>query len=424
MRKFVPFLCVFGLMLLVASPLYAGAIVNKSNQSADYFRTLNRNAGTDYADIIVFNPAGTSKMEDGGYLKLDVMYITKDYSNTISSAVPPGTIGELTSDEPSTLPGFFAMYKQGKWAGFFAFTIPGGGGEVKWNQGNARTVGASLRFTGGATGALPQSLIADSVYRGYTLGGSFAINEVWSIAAGVRYIDAYKEATITLGGPNPFPIIPTVVDYEQDADGWSGFIGLNIAPSDALNIGLTYIHKTKLDFETNLKRDDTGGVIGGLVPFLNQGAKQQEDLPGQINAGVSYKFTPKLRVETDLTYYLEKEATWEGRLNGEGNSWEWGLMGEWTFNPQWKASLGYLHSEIDVNANNLLPEAPELTANSIGAGAVFSPTSSWAITFGAVKVFYDSKTSTQTSAFTFAPRRYQYEKDSWSVFAGVQWKFL
>lgn len=127
MRKFVPFLCVFGLMLLVASPLYAGAIVNKSNQSADYFRTLNRNAGTDYADIIVFNPAGTSKMEDGGYLKLDVMYITKDYSNTISSAVPPGTIGELTSDEPSTLPGFFAMYKQGKWAGFFAFTIPGGG---------------------------------------------------------------------------------------------------------------------------------------------------------------------------------------------------------------------------------------------------------------------------------------------------------
>ena len=123
MRKVVLFLCVFGLLLLVASPLYAGAIVNKSNQSADYFRTLNRNAGTDYADIIVYNPAGTMKMDDGGYLKLDAMYITKDYSNTISSAIP-GSPGELTQDEPSLVPGFFALYKSGKWAGFFSFTIP------------------------------------------------------------------------------------------------------------------------------------------------------------------------------------------------------------------------------------------------------------------------------------------------------------
>ncbi len=424
MRKILPYLCVFALLLLSASPLYAGAIVNKSNQSADYFRTLARNAGTDYADIIVYNPAGTMKMEDGAYVKLDLMYIAKDYSNTISPAVPTlgGPIGELSQDEPSIVPGFFSLYKSGKWSGFFAFTIPGGGGEIDFTRGDATTVG----FTANATGLgdlAPQSSKGESIYYGYTLGGAFAFNDVWSLAAGVRYIDAFKEQTlsVTLGPPGT---PATVVDFKQDADGWSGFLGVNIAPSEELNIGLTYFHKTELDFKTDLKQDGTGGAIGTVVPFLNQGAMLQEDLPGQINAGVSYKFTPQLRVESDLTYYLEKEATWQGRLDGQGNSWEWSLMGEWTFNPQWKASLGYLHSEIDVDQNRILPQAPELTANTIGGGAVWSITPSWDLTFGAVKVWYDSKTSTANSSFTFAPAGTNYEKDVWSVFTGLQWKFL
>jgi len=417
MRKGVPFLCVFGLMLLVASPLYAGAIVNKSNQSADYFRSLNRNASTDYADIIVFNPAGTMKMDDGGYLKLDVMYIAKDYSNTISPNVPPGNIGGFETDEPSILPGFFALYKSGKWSGFFAFTIPGGGGEVKWNQGNATSVAASLGLTGGTNGALPnQSVVADGVYYGYTLGGAFAFNDVWSLSAGVRYIDAEKSGTIKVATQN--------YTFKQTADGWSGFLGVNIAPNDALNIGLTYIHKTKLNFKTTAS--GTAGLtllVPNLAPSFVDGVSEREDLPGQINSGVSYNFTPNFRFEVDLTYYLEKEATWAGRLNGAGNSWEAGLMGEWTFNPQWKASLGYLHSKMEINPDQILAEAPELTANSIGAGAVFSPTNSWAVTFGAVRVFYDSATGRLSKNFP-ANWTATYDKDVWSVFAGVQWKFL
>ena len=123
------------LLTLAASPLYAGGIINKQNQSADYMRTLNRSAATDYPDIAVYNPAGIMKMENGAYGKIDAMYFSKDYSNDA-----PAGFGKLNSDKPSIIPGAFALYKHDRWAGFFAFTVPAGGGELDYKDGDARTV--------------------------------------------------------------------------------------------------------------------------------------------------------------------------------------------------------------------------------------------------------------------------------------------
>ena len=142
MKKLLVLLCVAGLISTSASLLFAGGIINKQNLSADYMRTLNRNAATDYADIAVYNPAGIMKMADGGYAKLDVLYFGKNYSNTVPNNFGQfdQPFGELSQDDPSVIPGFFAIYKQKKWAGFFAFTIPAGGGELNYNDGDARTV--------------------------------------------------------------------------------------------------------------------------------------------------------------------------------------------------------------------------------------------------------------------------------------------
>ncbi|MFP4429420.1 MAG: hypothetical protein ACLFPB_08900, partial [Desulfovermiculus sp.] len=116
-------------LVFLAGPAMAGGIINKANQSADYFRTLSRNAATDYADIASYNPAGIMQMEDGLYGKVDALYIAKDYSNDF-----PG-YGKLDQDEPTIMPGIFTIYKQERWAGFFAFTIPGGGGELDYTDG-------------------------------------------------------------------------------------------------------------------------------------------------------------------------------------------------------------------------------------------------------------------------------------------------
>ena len=105
--------------LLMAGAATAGGIINKQNQSADYMRTLNRNAATDYADIASYNPAGIMQMEDGFYGKLDAMYFAKDYSNTV-----PG-YGELSQDEPSIIPGVFHRLQEEEMGRFFRFHDPG-----------------------------------------------------------------------------------------------------------------------------------------------------------------------------------------------------------------------------------------------------------------------------------------------------------
>ncbi len=79
------FTCAGGLLLSFAfvSAVYGGAIDNKTNWSAEYIRTLNRNAATDYADIAAYNPAGTVKLQDGFIINGSAQYLGKDYTNII-----------------------------------------------------------------------------------------------------------------------------------------------------------------------------------------------------------------------------------------------------------------------------------------------------------------------------------------------------
>src|SRR5210317_1564727 len=99
------FTCAGGLLLSFAfvSIAYAGAIDNKTNWSAEYIRTLNRNAATDYADIAAYNPAGTVKLQDGFIINGSAQYLSKKYTNNISDPFPSVT-NSYESDEPSVVP--------------------------------------------------------------------------------------------------------------------------------------------------------------------------------------------------------------------------------------------------------------------------------------------------------------------------------
>lgn len=420
-------------VLLLAGTAIAGGIVNKQNQSADYMRTLGRHAATDYADIVSYNPAGIMQMEDGLYGKLDVLYFDKDYSNDV-----PG-FGKLSQDEPSILPGLFTVYKKKKWAGFFAFTIPAGGGELNYKDGDARTVALASGVAANANaqlaaGGVPALFFYDqidpgklevkqsSVY-GFTLGGSFAINEMWSVALGTRYSSGVREfdgeATISAtnpldlgGGPVNAPLTPSL-NLEEDADGWAGILGVNFAPDDKLNAALTFISNTKMDYEMDVKRDTLG-----IAPALGfaQGSKRRIDIPGLLGFGVSYRFIPELKVDLNYTYYLEKDADID-TYEDEGNSWDLGIAAEYTFSPQWKASIGYLMTDIKVDENQQLnePEEPKLDANSFGGGVVWSATPDLAVTLGAAYSMYDEVKDSQGI---------EYDKTVFNASVGVQYRFF
>jgi long-chain fatty acid transport protein len=420
MRKRFIFLCVISLIVASASPIFAGGIENKTNWSAEWVRTLNRNSATDSADAVSYNPAGVMKMNDGLYLNVSGQYAFKDYSNTEPNTFPYTGIKHST-DEPDFVPSLFALYKNDKWAAYGAVTIVVAGGKVEYDNGTYTTarLGYGLIYTGGLGGTLAsQYLDGKSYFIGYTIGGAYKINDIMSVSLGARYVDASRDFSgyAKLNGTVLGNITPSV-DYEETGDGWGGIIGINLTPIEKLNIGLRFETKTSIELETHVNNDT---VPGGL-PGLTNGAKRNRDLPALLGVGVSYKFTPKLRVETDLTYYFNQNAGWDNNPvtaadeTVKDDGYDIGIACEYTINPQWKASVGYMYTFVGIDPNNMSIETPELDANTIAGGVAFNPTPNWGINLGVLKTFYkDAETSNGI----------KFEKDVVIVALGVQYKFF
>ncbi len=414
MKEFVVFVFAACAVFCVTSPLLAGGIDNKTNYSADYIRTLNRNAATDSADAVVYNPAGVMKMEDGKYLKLDLQYTAlKEAANWIG-----GT--EFESDATDIVPALFALYKKDRLAAFVAFSIPAGGGTVEFEQGNATTTGIGIElipsFMGAYSTISNQYLEGKSVYYGYTVGGAYAFNDMCSVSLAARYINAEKEANgfVTLSGL--WPDETFAVDYEQD-DGGLGFIlGVNFTPAEDWNIGVRYETKTGLDLEYTVNKDDVDSLTpdpGGILPPT--GTVENRDLPAIFGLGVAYTVSPKIKIEADLTYYLNEDADWsDPKFRDVDNGFDLGIALEYTFSPELKGSLGYLLTQTGLDPDGLLPEWPELDAHTFAAGVAYEFNSAWTSNAGLAKTFYGDEAT--SSGITL-------EKDLMLLAVGVQYRF-
>lgn len=386
-------ICSFGFCCLFATSSFGSGIINKQGYSADYYRTLNRVAATDGVDAVAYNPAGVMKLENGFHTRADVQYVGKTYSNDV-----PG-YGLLETDEPSIVPSLFALYKEDCWAGYFAITVPGGGGSVDYPDGNARTVAIveGLKQMG-FQGASSMSLEAMTTYVGFTAGGAYAINDMVSMSLGLRYIYAYQEFTGSISAIGASGNTDFLVDMERDAQGIGGIFGLNISPNENVNIAMRYETSTKIDLKSSVASDDLG-IMESLG--MEDGTTQREDLPGLISIGAYYKPTPKWKVETSFTYYLEDEATWEAqRLQGAGNSWEAGIAVEYEISSGLKLSLGYLYNELEISADLVQPENPLLDNQTLGAGAMWAISDRINVSFGLFKTFY--KDETTSSGVTYS----------------------
>jgi long-chain fatty acid transport protein len=417
--------CVGGLLLSFGfvSAVYAGAIENKTNWSAEYIRTLNRNAATDYADIAAYNPAGTVKLQDGFIINGSAQYLGKDYTNNVSD--PFGT-NSFNSDEGSVVPGIFGVYNRDKWSLFGAVTVVGGGGKVDFSQGDWTTRFAQLYFVSlydpGTAAPGPAQLTAESVYLGYTLGGAYEINDMFSFSLGLRYVDASREAKasgsiITAGSPT------FAIDYEEEGDGWGGIFGLNIA-LDKVNIGLRFETKTNIDLEATVNQNTLPpGALEQLLGISN-GQSRPRDLPGLVGIGVSYWMTPQLRLETNYTQYLNTNADWGGEEDIVSDGVDVGIALEYHFNDSLLGSIGYLRTETGINPEDMLPENPELDANTIGGGIAYAFNEKFHTNFSLGYVFYEDDSFVQPLDPSGSPQAsVGYEKKIYFLALGLEYRF-
>jgi len=435
-------ICVWGLALFCAftATAFAGAIDNRTNWSAEWVRTLNRNAATDFADIAMYNPAGTVKLNQGFTLNGSLQIGLKEYTNNVSlpAAIPYTGCTSCESDEPSYIPGIFGVYNTEKWSLFAAFSNVAGGGKVAFDQGSWTTIGGQLKIID----SIPLTLIpgpqqkssGESFYLGYTMGGAFALNDMFSFSVGLRYVDASRKAkasaTILDGTGNPF--FPLAIDYEEDGDGWGGIFGVNIAPNDKLNIGVRYETKTNIDLKATVKQDTTVtvpvpppgtgtvdvSVLGYLLGIRN-GVERPRDLPAVLGLGASYWLTPKLRTEINLTYFFNEDADWGGVENMVDNGYDVGIAFEYLFTEKLTGSIGYMYTKYGMDPPDMLPENPELDVNTVGLGIAYAFNEKFLTNFSIADSFYVDDSFSPLPGINVG-----YEKNIFFVAFGVEYRFL
>jgi long-chain fatty acid transport protein len=433
--------CVGGIALscTCAATVFAGAVDNKTNWSAEYIRTLNRNAATDYADIAAYNPAGTVKLTEGYTINGSIQFLAKNYENNINGS-------SYESDEPSFVPGIFGVYNRSKWSLFATITNVGGGGKVEFSDGNLttyligsqmtygadRTVDGMVQAGGGAAAPIGtyydgnltlQRLNGESYYLGYALGGAFSFNDMVSVSLAARFVDAMRNASGTVTtAPTPTgefvgaTDVTANVDYDQDGTGWTGIIGLNLAPNDVFNIGLRYETKTPLDLKATVNKDDQN-----ILPVLGitDGHSVARDLPALLGLGVSYRITPKLRTEVNLTYYFNENADWNGAEDYVDNGYDIGIALEYIFTDKLTGSVGYIHTKLGMDPENMLPENPELDVNTVGAGIAYVINEKLHTNFSIGNSFYSDD--------SFAPQpgsTVEYKKNVFFMALGLEYRFM
>ncbi|MDO9579652.1 MAG: aromatic hydrocarbon degradation protein [Bacteroidales bacterium] len=201
MRKLLTF---FAAMLITGS-LLAGGLVTNTNQSAMFTRLQNRNASTGI-DAVYFNPAGLTKLGDGFYLSLSNQTIgqTKTIGNNYNYLA--GTSGGTTSREfigdvsAPLFPSVYVAYNTGKLSFSAGFNPIGGGGGAKYDKGLPSFemgIASIVPMLDNPPNNIETSLYSadiffegSSVYFGYQANVGYKINDMLSIAAGVRLVSA------------------------------------------------------------------------------------------------------------------------------------------------------------------------------------------------------------------------------------------
>jgi len=378
MRKTCVVLCILVLFICSSGLLLGSGIDNKTNWSTGYIRTLNRNAVYDNPDAVVYNPAGVVKLDPGFNIGVHNQFLFKDYSHTSS----PSSTTYSATNPTWLLPSAFLTYNFERWAVYGAFYISGGGGKLDYKDGIVdinEGIGLSVWD--------PNATFTSLYYTG-AAGGVFAINDMFSIAASGKFVFGNQKIDIVtanpvIGHPMFGDMGTEIVHVKQDAMGFGGVFGLNVAiPAMETNIGVRYETKVKLEWEVT----ESGGALGPVQ--YPKGAKNRQDLPGMLAIGASIKPFTALRTEASFTYYFNKESNWEGLEKNVTNGWEIGAMAEYAFIPEVLGSVGVLYADPGADEDSYFYINPALKSFSVGGGVLWYVKPAIALELGVLKPFY------------------------------------
>jgi long-chain fatty acid transport protein len=303
---------------------------NLTNLSVEWMRMPARNAASDSADIVVYNPAALVRLKEGFHFNLGNQSLLRKPRHTYDLQL--GAVERSFSQDgiDAFLPNFYAAYTKGKWAVYGGLYVSGGGAVADYPLGSISTdlisflvqmfpvLDESGQPTGLQTGDIypgvkDQFLKASSYYLTATAGGAYAVTSTLSASFGLRYISAVNKTKIGLtltDSPLGYPDEMLELNSKDKASGVGVVLGMHFAATPKLDLAAHYESKVNLDFETTVNQDDIG--------LLENGSTFRRDLPAVLYLGAGYRWSEKLQMLVDFNYYFQKAALWE--MGGEG-SW-------------------------------------------------------------------------------------------------------
>ncbi|HPC47849.1 MAG TPA: hypothetical protein PLW83_07370, partial [Deltaproteobacteria bacterium] len=126
-------------------------VYNQTCQSAEYARTLNRNAAADATDIVVYNPASLVDLSEGFHINLSNQTWFRRPSHSFDDPLGKGRLSFEQEATDWVVPNVHTAYRRSDWAVFASAYIPGGGASVKYPDGSysTRSLGAGVIGPGG-----------------------------------------------------------------------------------------------------------------------------------------------------------------------------------------------------------------------------------------------------------------------------------
>jgi long-chain fatty acid transport protein len=474
------------LVLGAVVPATAGGIFYNSNQSAEYFRTYDRNSAIDNADIVYYNMAGTVRLGEGWTFNLSNQSIFQ--KATVETKGNP-VVGDRTyeSNNPVlVIPNLYASYRKGDWAFFTGIETIGATAVRDWKDGlptldlfgkqmagyggiKSSLIGmdaAAAAFASGKSLADSQAaglaaglsgdyftaqstLKGSSYYMAWRHGAAYRINEHFSLALAGRLVMARQDivgrvdaaCTYNQNGHDLRSQSVAIIDTSAKANGYSGEIGLDVFPTDSIVMNLTYESSTSLNFTTRVRDGKNGNGL-----FVD-GQQAHLDLPQALRFGLGMQVTPALRASMGVNRYFEGAVDFS-MLNNPANhndykkdysdTTEECASVEYRLSKPWLVSLGVNFNQIGQKKSSTIDTSiPGAHANyfSIGAGFQYSASDQLQFNFGVGHTRFTStyenadvmgdqalQAAFQAQGVSINPRK-AYDKQYLIVAFGINYRF-
>jgi long-subunit fatty acid transport protein len=206
------------------------------------------------------------------------------------------------------------------------------------------------------------------------------------------------------------------VETKSNGSGFQPFIvGLNISPSDKLNIGIKYEHKTSI----TLTNETNGRDLG--MDMLKDGKEVSYDMPGHLSVGVNYWITDKFAASATFVNYFDKGIDWGNNVYGQErlidkNSWDLALGLQYNISDKFAISAGGMRSNTGVSEQFQSDIEFSCSAMTGALGFRWSINDNIHIDAGAFGSFY----SDAVKSFTGYEETYSKQTFGFSVGAGFK----